>query len=430
MPYKTPAQAPELAALMQSEIEKIKQIVKPDECVLLAWSGGVDSTAVAHMLKAAGVNFKGVLVDHGAMRAGEIDALKERFADFGDNFVVIDASKRYLDAISGTSNSEEIRKIIRGLFIDVFADAAANWPNIKYFAQGTILTDNDETKDNIKTHHNTELGNLATRQGWSLIEPLAQMRKVDVRTISTWMGIAEKYLERDPFPGPGGYLRDIGGVITRAGIEKWRIIDEIVNRRIKEANIKSSQSIGAHAFVSDVITASNAVSENLYNIGCANEIIRQTLRDAGAGIFDKYDISIIPNIITTCKRPVGDLADGKFTGSSEPVMVISNNLIKRGVNNSSANGTLHFIEEEIANKVNANLPIGRVMFNSHKYVIPNSDAYIIRAVETLNFIEAAPVEIPFETELKIWADLQKTIGNQVQLWRDMTKKPFATIEYR
>ncbi|MCL1785776.1 MAG: GMP synthase (glutamine-hydrolyzing), partial [Alphaproteobacteria bacterium] len=239
MNYPNQSERPELFKIMNEEIARVKATVKPGEQVLLALSGGVDSFVTAVMIHdAIGDRLKCVFVDHGGMRKGEADAIKTLFTErFGTNFIAVDASKEYLKAIRGVTDSEELRKIIGKKFIEVFAAAAGRFDNIKYFGQGTIKTDLDESGADghkfVKTHHNTGIDALVAERGWELVEPLKRFNKEEVRTVGSWLGIPLPHLNRQPFPGPGNYLRVIGGAVTAKDLKTVSEFDSIVRKSIE-----------------------------------------------------------------------------------------------------------------------------------------------------------------------------------------------------
>jgi GMP synthase (glutamine-hydrolysing) len=188
--------------------------------VLLALSGGVDSTVTAALLRrVVGARLVPVFVDTGLLRAGE-RAEVEGF--FGPGLVVVDAGARFLEALRGVSDPEEKRKIIGRLFIDVFAEEARRLEDIAWFAQGTIYPDVIESartrpgsaKAVIKSHHN--VGGLPDRLPFPLVEPLRELFKDEVRALGRILGVPHVLLARHPFPGPGLAVRVLGEVTPEA----------------------------------------------------------------------------------------------------------------------------------------------------------------------------------------------------------------------
>lgn len=429
MSYQTMDERPELAKIMDEEIARIKATVKQDEQVLLALSGGVDSFVTAVMIhKAIGSRLKCVFVDHGGMRKNEADEIKKLFSErFGDAFIAIDAGTEYLDAINGIEDSEELRKIIGAKFIDVFNSVAGKMVNVRYFGQGTIKTDLDETKAGIKTHHNTGINDLVNAKGWTLIEPLKRLMKPDVRTVGSWLGIPEEHLERQPFPGPGNYLRVVGGSIVKEDLEKVAEFDAIVRNVLGPV----AKSLGAKQYFGALLK--NAIFfDGFYAPDDDSKILANSAQEIASSIMHSYDehldygIKIAPKVTVTCIR------EGR--GSLEPVISINNGAVMRGIanlkNTDFEESNLHGMQCKLANEITSKLPIGRVMFESGQRVsMTSGDFFVVRAVGTDNFKNAVPVAIPHDLQYDIIEKLFKYAGEQSILF-DMTSKPSGTIEYR
>ena len=217
------------AALAQSfiseEIAKVRAQVG-DRKVLLALSGGVDSSVVAALLiKAIGRNLVCVHVNHGLLRKGEPEQVIQVFRNEMDaNLVYVDAVDRFLDKLAGVSEPEQKRKIIGAEFIRVFEEEARKLEGIEFLAQGTIYPDIIES-DGVKAHHN--VGGLPEDLRFELVEPLRFLFKDEVRVVGKELGLPDSMVYRQPFPGPGLGVRCLGA-ITRDRLECVRESDAIL----------------------------------------------------------------------------------------------------------------------------------------------------------------------------------------------------------
>ena len=213
---------PELAkAFIDEQVALIKEQVG-DKKVLLALSGGVDSSVVAALLiKAIGQQLVCVHVNHGLLRKGEPEQVIEVFRNqMNANLVYVDATDRFLDKLAGVEDPEEKRKIIGGEFIEVFAEEARKLDGIEFLAQGTIWPDILESEDGIKAHHNA--GGLPEDMNFELVEPVRILFKDEVRVVGDELGLPHGMVYRQPFPGPGLGIRIIGEVTA----EKVRIVQD------------------------------------------------------------------------------------------------------------------------------------------------------------------------------------------------------------
>ena len=227
---------PELAqAFINEQVEAIQSQVG-DGKVLLALSGGVDSSVVAALLiKAIGKQLVCVHVNHGLMRKGESEQVVQVFRDELDaNLVYIDATDRFLDLLAGVDDPEAKRHIIGEEFIKVFAEEAAKQEGISFLGQGTIYPDILESKDGVKAHHN--VGGLPEDLDFELVEPVKLLYKDEVRVVGRELGLPENMVERQPFPGPGLGVR-CTGAITRDRLEALREADAIVREEIEAAGV-------------------------------------------------------------------------------------------------------------------------------------------------------------------------------------------------
>lgn len=217
--------APLAEAFIAEQLTALREQIG-DKKVLLALSGGVDSSVVAALLiKAVGKQLTCVHVNHGLLRKGESEQVIEVFRNQMDaNLIYVDASDRFLDTLAGVDDPETKRKIIGKLFIDVFAEEAAKLDGISFLAQGTIYPDILES-DGIKSHHN--VGGLPPELQFELVEPVKLMYKDEVRVVGKALGLPDGMVYRQPFPGPGLGVRCVGA-ITRDRLEAVRESDAIL----------------------------------------------------------------------------------------------------------------------------------------------------------------------------------------------------------
>ena len=216
-------------AFIDEQIAEIKAQVG-DKKVLLALSGGVDSSVVAALLiKAIGQNLVCVHVNHGLLRKGEPEQVIEVFKNqMNANLIYVDATDRFLDKLAGVADPETKRKIIGKEFIDVFAEEASKLEGIEFLAQGTSYPDTLES-DGVKAHHN--VGGLPEELNFELVEPVKLLYKDEVRVVGKVLGLPDNMVYRQPFPGPGLGVRCVGA-ITRDRLEALREADAIVREEI------------------------------------------------------------------------------------------------------------------------------------------------------------------------------------------------------
>ena len=217
-------------ALAEAYIEEQLAALKAqigDKKVLLALSGGVDSSVVAALLiKAIGKNLVCVHVNHGLLRKGEPEQVIEVFRNQMDaNLIYVDAVDRFLDKLAGVTDPEQKRKIIGAEFIEVFAEEAKKLDGIEFLAQGTIWPDILESEAGIKAHHNA--GGLPEELQFELVEPVRILFKDEVRVVGKALGLPDSMVYRQPFPGPGLGVRCVGA-ITRDRLEAVRESDAIL----------------------------------------------------------------------------------------------------------------------------------------------------------------------------------------------------------
>ncbi|HIX65924.1 MAG TPA: glutamine-hydrolyzing GMP synthase [Candidatus Anaerotruncus excrementipullorum] len=224
---------------IDDQVELVRRQVG-DKKVLLALSGGVDSSVVAALLlKAIGSQLTCVHVNHGLLRKGEPEQVVRVFRDnLGANLIYVDAVDRFLDKLAGVADPEQKRKIIGAEFIRVFEEEARKLEGIDFLAQGTIYPDIIEsgTKTNkaVKSHHN--VGGLPEDLKFQLVEPLRQLFKDEVRACGVALGLPDDMVYRQPFPGPGLGVRCLGA-ITRDRLEALRESDAILREEFRNAGL-------------------------------------------------------------------------------------------------------------------------------------------------------------------------------------------------
>ncbi len=226
---------------IDAQISEIQETVG-DRKVLLALSGGVDSSVVAALLiKAIGQQLTCVHVNHGLLRKGEPEQVVDVFGKklgLGDNLIYVQAQDRFLDALAGVEEPEKKRKIIGELFIRVFEEEAGKLDGIEFLAQGTIYPDIAEsgtkTQKVVKSHHN--VGGLPEDLSFKLLEPLKMLFKDEVRMVGDKLGLPHDMVYRQPFPGPGLGVRVLGA-ITRDRLEAVRESDAILREEFAKAGL-------------------------------------------------------------------------------------------------------------------------------------------------------------------------------------------------
>lgn len=228
-------------SFIESTTESIRETVGSNK-VLLALSGGVDSSVTAALLdRAIGKNLVAVYVDTGLMRKAETEEVKSLFRDHWHiNLTVIDAREIYYERLAGVSDPEQKRKIIGNTFIEVFEREALEHQDVEYLAQGTLYPDVIESisfkgpSATIKSHHN--VGGLPEKMNLKIIEPLRELFKDEVREVGKELGLPDKLIERHPFPGPGLAVR-ILGEITPQKIKILQEIDSVFIEELKTRNL-------------------------------------------------------------------------------------------------------------------------------------------------------------------------------------------------
>ncbi len=231
-----------MGSFSETAITEIRERVG-EKKVLCGLSGGVDSSVAAALIhRAIGDQLTCVFVNNGLLRKGEADLVRRVFTDnFRINLVYVDAEKRFLDALAGVSEPEQKRKIIGGVFIDVFEDEANKLGHLDFLAQGTLYPDVIESTSatggpsvTIKSHHN--VGGLPEKMNMELLEPLRELFKDEVRALGRELGLPEEIVSRHPFPGPGLGVRCVGE-ITRERLDTLRDADAIFIEEIRKAGL-------------------------------------------------------------------------------------------------------------------------------------------------------------------------------------------------
>ena len=230
------------ATFIQDTVAKIKAEVG-DQKVVMALSGGVDSTVAATLIhKAIGDNLYCIFVDNGLLRKNEFEQVMEGYAHLGLNTKGVDARQRFYDALAGVSDPEQKRKIIGKGFIDIFQEEATTITDVKFLGQGTIYPDVIESVSvhgpsvTIKSHHN--VGGLPDIMHLSLVEPLRYLFKDEVRKIGRELGIDDIFIARHPFPGPGLGIRILGAV-SEDKVKMLQEADSIYIQSLRDSGLYS-----------------------------------------------------------------------------------------------------------------------------------------------------------------------------------------------
>ncbi|MFI5421435.1 MAG: glutamine-hydrolyzing GMP synthase, partial [Nitrososphaerales archaeon] len=228
--------------MVDDALSQLRQKLGPEDRVLCALSGGVDSATTAELLRRViGNRVFCVFVDHGLLRKGERERIEAVFQNLGKNFIVLDESHIFLKKLQGVSDPERKRRIVGREFVNAFVRASQKIGGIKWLAQGTLYTDVIESaaglskhESKIKSHHN--VAGLPKKLGFKLIEPLRDLYKDEVRKVATELGLPPDLVRTHPFPGPGLSVRIIGKITP----EKLRICREasaIVEEELVDAGL-------------------------------------------------------------------------------------------------------------------------------------------------------------------------------------------------
>lgn len=223
-------------AFIEEQVAALQEQIG-DGMVLLALSGGVDSSVVAALLiKAIGKNLTCVHVNHGLLRKGEAEQVVDVFRNqMNANLVYVDATDRFLGKLEGVSDPEEKRKVIGAEFIAVFEEEARKLDGVRFLGQGTIYPDIIESDKGVKAHHN--VGGLPEKFGFELVEPVKLLYKDEVRVVGKQLGLPDSMVYRQPFPGPGLGVR-CTGAITRERLEAVRESDAILREEFAKNGLE------------------------------------------------------------------------------------------------------------------------------------------------------------------------------------------------
>ncbi|MBO7525958.1 MAG: glutamine-hydrolyzing GMP synthase [Clostridia bacterium] len=285
--------------------------------VLLALSGGVDSSVVAALLiKAIGKNLTCVHVNHGLLRKGEPEQVIKVFREqLGANLIYVDAVDRFLDKLAGVSDPEQKRKIIGKEFIDVFAEEAKKLDGIEFLGQGTIYPDILES-DGVKSHHN--VGGLPEELNFELVEPVKLLFKDEVRVVGKALGLPDSMVYRQPFPGPGLGVRCVGA-ITRDRLEAVRESDAILREEFEKAGL-AGKVWQYFTIVPDF--RSTGVKDGVRSFDWPVVIRAINTLDAMSATIEEIDYKVLNKIVTRILAEVKGVNRVLYDLSPKPVATI------------------------------------------------------------------------------------------------------------
>jgi len=310
---------------MKNFIEDQVEIVRKqvgDKKVLLALSGGVDSSVVAALLiKAIGDQLTCVHVNHGLMRKNESESVVEVFRNqLKANLVYVDATDRFLDKLAGVADPEQKRKIIGGEFIRVFEEEARKLEGIDFLGQGTIYPDiiesGTKTAKCVKSHHN--VGGLPEDLQFELVEPLAQLFKDEVRACGVELGLPAEMVYRQPFPGPGLGVRCLGA-ITRERLEALREADAILRDEFAKAGL--DKKVWQYFTVVPDFKAVG-VRDNARSMGYMCVIRAVNTIDAMTATIERIDYDILEKIADRITAEVPSINRVVYEITKKPVATI------------------------------------------------------------------------------------------------------------
>ena len=310
-------------AFIEEQIREVRKQVG-DKKVLLALSGGVDSSVVAALLiKAIGKQLICVHVNHGLMRKDESENVIEIFRNQLDaNLIYVDATDRFLNRLSGVSDPERKRKIIGEEFINVFADEARKLDGISYLAQGTIYPDilesmkQAEGKKAVKSHHN--VGGLPEDLQFELVEPVKLLYKDEVRVVGEALGLPHAMVYRQPFPGPGLGVRCLGA-ITRDRLHALREADAILREEFDKNGL--AEKVWQYFIVVPDIKSVGVKDEGRYE-GWPAIIRAVNTKDAMSATIEEIPYSVLHHITARITTEVEGINRVLFDLTPKPVGTI------------------------------------------------------------------------------------------------------------
>ncbi len=309
-----------MAAYREQAVEAIRKQVGKGK-VICALSGGVDSSVAALLIhEAVGDQLTCILVDHGLMRKNEAAEVVAMFRQhYNLPLILVDASDRFISALEGESDPEKKRKTIGRLFIEVFEEEAGELGGADFLAQGTLYPDVIEsvsftgaTSSTIKSHHN--VGGLPERMNMTLVEPLRELFKDEVRALGKELGLPESFIGRHPFPGPGLAIRCPGGV-TREKLEILREADAIYLDEIRKAGLYDA-IWQAFAVLLPVQTVGVMGDGRTYEFVCALRAV--TSVDGMTADFYHYDMEFLGRAATRIINEVRGINRVVYDVTSKP----------------------------------------------------------------------------------------------------------------
>ena len=306
---------------IEDQVELVRRQVG-DKKVLLALSGGVDSSVVAALLlKAIGDQLTCVHVNHGLMRKNESENVVEVFKNqLNANLIYVDATDRFLDKLAGVADPEQKRKIIGGEFIRVFEEEARKLDGIEFLGQGTIYPDiiesGTKTAKAVKSHHN--VGGLPEDLQFALVEPLAQLFKDEVRACGVELGLPAEMVYRQPFPGPGLGVRCLGA-ITRERLGALREADAILREEFAKAGL--DKKVWQYFTVIPDFKAVG-VRDNARSMGYMCVIRAVNTIDAMTATIERLDYDILEKIADRITAEVTSINRVVYEITKKPVATI------------------------------------------------------------------------------------------------------------
>ena len=310
-------------AFIDEQVKLVREQVG-DKKVLLALSGGVDSSVVAALLiKAIGKQLISVHVNHGLMRKDESENVIKVFKEgLNANLVYVDATDRFLGLLAGVSDPEKKRKIIGAEFINVFADEARKLDGVSYLAQGTIYPDilesikQAEGKKAVKSHHN--VGGLPEDLNFELVEPIKLLYKDEVRVVGEALGLPHAMVYRQPFPGPGLGVRCLGA-ITRDRLAALREADAILRDEFDKAGL--AEKVWQYFVVVPDIKSVGVKDESRYE-GWPAIIRAVNTKDAMSATIEEIPYAVLHKIVARITAEVDGINRVLYDLTPKPVGTI------------------------------------------------------------------------------------------------------------